>query len=318
MKFLEVEKNIGIETFFTRAGGVGGKLRTIPEDFIVEEISKYPPSSENGRYTIARVTDKNWETNHLVRELSNVLHVSRKRISFAGTKDKRALKSRLMSFYKISRDKLSSINIKDVKIEDIYSSDYAVKIGGLLGNKFEIKVRDIFRDVSKKDIKSTASLIELHGGFPNFYGIQRFGIIRPITHVVGKHIVNADFKEAAMSYIANPMKGEDEDIYRLRERLQKTYDFSEALSSYPDTLSFEKAILNKLVVDPEDFVNALKELPKNLLTMFIYAYQSYLFNRILSERIKRKLPLTKSPTTALFRGSFLLIRSLRILLKRYD
>ena len=294
MRFLEAEKNIGIETFFTSAIGVGGKLRTIPDDFIVNEISKYPPLAENGRYTVARVTDKNWETNHLVRELSNALHVSRKRISFAGTKDKRALKSRLMSFYKISKDELSSITIKDVKIEEVYRSDCAVKIGELVGNKFEIKVRDIVREITKKNLKSTAYVIEQNGGFPNFYGIQRFGITRPITHVVGKHIVNADFEEAAMSYIANPMKGEDEDTYRLRERLQKTYDFSEALASYPNNLSFEKAILNKLVVNPEDFVNALKELPKNLLTMFIYAYQSYLFNRILSERIKRKLPLNKA------------------------
>jgi tRNA pseudouridine13 synthase len=66
------------------------------------------------------------------------------------------------------------------------------------------------------------------------------------------------------------------------------------LKSYPDILSFEKAILNKLVVDPEDFVGALRELPRNLLTMFVYAYQSYLFNRILSERIKQNLPLNKA------------------------
>lgn len=294
MNVPETEKIIGVETFFTHSVGVGGKLRTIVEDFIVEEISKYPPPLENGRYTIARVTDKNWETNQLVRELSNVLHVSRKRISFAGTKDKRALKSRLMSFYKIPVDKLSDIKIKDVKIENVYSSDHAVKIGELLGNKFEIKVRDIVRDVTKKNIQSIASIIERHSGFPNFYGIQRFGITRPITHVVGKHIVNADFEEAVMSYIANPIAGEDKDTYCLRELLQKTYDFSEALACYPDNLSFEKAILNKLVLDSEDFVNALKELPKNLLTMFIYAYQSYLFNRILSERIKRKLPLNKA------------------------
>jgi tRNA pseudouridine13 synthase len=50
-------------------------------------------------------------------------------------------------------------------------------------------------------------------------------------------------------------------------------------------------MLNKLVVDSEDFVGAFKELPKNLLTMFIFAYQSYLFNKILSRRIQRKLPI---------------------------
>ena len=97
-----------------------------------------------------------------------------------------------------------------------------------------------------------------------------------------------------MSYIANPLKGEDEESYKLREKLQKTHNFPEALKSYPNQLNYEKAILNKLVVDSKDFVGSLKELPKNLLTMFVYAYQSYLFNKILSERIKRKLPVNRA------------------------
>jgi tRNA pseudouridine13 synthase len=53
-------------------------------------------------------------------------------------------------------------------------------------------------------------------------------------------------------------------------------------------------MLNKLVLNSEDFIGALKELPNNLLTMFIYAYQSYLFNKILSERIKKDIALNKA------------------------
>ncbi len=98
MKVLETEKNIGIKTFFTPYKGIGGKLRSIPEDFIVKEVSNYPSKKENGRFTIADVTAINWETNLLVRELSNQLHISRQRIGFAGTKDKRAKTTQVMSF----------------------------------------------------------------------------------------------------------------------------------------------------------------------------------------------------------------------------
>jgi tRNA pseudouridine13 synthase len=294
MKVLGTEKNIGIETFFTPFEGVGGKLRSIPEDFVVREASNYPSEKENGIFTIADVTATNWETNLLVRELSNWLHISRQRIGFAGTKDKRAKTTRLMSFYNIPIDKLSEVKIKDVEIENIYTSGHPIKIGNLIGNIFEIIVRNIDRKIKSDCVKDVASFIVKYGGFPNFYGVQRFGVVRPITHVVGKYIVKSDFEKAAMSYIANPMEGEDEESYLLREQLEKTYDFSEALKSYPNKLNFEKAILNKLVVNPKDFVGALKELPKNLLTMFVYAYQSYLFNRILSERIRKKLPLNEA------------------------
>ncbi|RLI52004.1 MAG: tRNA pseudouridine(13) synthase TruD, partial [Candidatus Thorarchaeota archaeon] len=150
------------------------------------------------------------------------------------------------------------------------------------------------RDFDKEELDKTISLINQTGGFPNFFGIQRFGTIRPITHIVGRYIVKDDYEKAVMSYIANPIEGEDEEFYKLRKKLQESYDFFEALKTYPNQLNFEKAILNKLVQDPEDFISALKELPKNLLTMFVYAYQSYLFNKILSERIKEKLPLNQA------------------------
>jgi tRNA pseudouridine13 synthase len=53
-------------------------------------------------------------------------------------------------------------------------------------------------------------------------------------------------------------------------------------------------MLNKLVINPEDYIGALKELPKNLLTMFIYAYQSYFFNKILSSRILKNISINNA------------------------
>ena len=88
--FAVTEKKVGIETFFASYDGVNGKLRTRPEDFFVTEISNYPSKTGSGRFTIAEITATNWETNILVKELSNRLHVSRQRVGFAGTKDKRA------------------------------------------------------------------------------------------------------------------------------------------------------------------------------------------------------------------------------------
>ncbi len=294
MKVLEIEKKIGIETFLTSQPGLGGKLRVKPEDFIVKEIPSYPPQNKDGKFTIAEITSTSWETNLLLRELSSHLHISKQRINFAGTKDKRAKKTQFMSFYNVSIEKIKEIKIKDVEIKNIYQSDKSIKIGNLNGNYFEIIIRDINQQIKPEKVKEIFSIIQNNDGFPNFFGIQRFGIIRPITHIVGKYIIKGDFEKAVMTYIGNPIKGEDEETYNLRRNLEKTKNFSQALKTYPNHLSFEKAILNKLVINPNDFVGSLKELPKNLLTMFVYAYQSYLFNRILSIRIKKGLPINKA------------------------
>lgn len=294
MDVLETEKKIGIETFLTSNPGIKGKLRSKPEDFKVKEISEYPSEKKDGKFTIANIKETNWETNKLIRTFSNCLNISRKRISFAGTKDKRAKTTRLFCFYQVSPEKLSQIKLKDVEIEDVYRSDKPISIGDLKGNKFEIKIRNIEESVTLNQIKKIISEIREKSVFPNFYGIQRFGSVRPITHLVGKHIINGNFERAVMTYIANPCESEDEETYNLRKKLQETKDYSTALKEYPDYLNFEKTMLNYLVQKPDDFIGALKKLPDNLLTMFVYAYQSYIFNRILSERIKRDIPIKQA------------------------
>jgi tRNA pseudouridine13 synthase len=90
------------------------------------------------------------------------------------------------------------------------------------------------------------------------------------------------------------MPGENLTTYVLREELEKTRDYGKAFHSYPDALNFEKAMLNKLIQNPYDFIGAFKELPKNLLMMFVNAYESLLFNKMLSERMRRDLPLHKA------------------------
>jgi len=291
---LDFEKNIGINTYFTPYPGIGGKLRSIPEDFNVKENSIFPSEKVDGKFLIAEVESINWETNLLIRELSKKLNFSRKRIGFAGTKDKRAKKTQIMSFYNISEDKLKKVKIKDVLIKNVNCSDKPVKIGDLIGNDFEIIVRNIDKNIDLTTVEENAKKIKNIGGFPNFYGVQRFGIIRPITHVVGKHIINGDFEKAVMTYIANPIDGENEESYVVRKNLEETNDYAEALKKFPKYLIFEKAILNKLIQNPNDFVGALKELPGNLLTMFVYAYQSYIFNMIISERINNNLSINEA------------------------
>jgi tRNA pseudouridine13 synthase len=65
------------------------------------------------------------------------------------------------------------------------------------------------------------------------------------------------------------------------------------LKLFPKYLGFERAMLNHLVTDESDFVGAINVLPKNLSMMFVHAYQSYVFNRILSQRIEKGILASK-------------------------
>jgi tRNA pseudouridine13 synthase len=267
------EPDIGISIFLTRSQGIGGRLKKNPEDFVVNELSIMPEKKDDGAFTAAVMRARNWETNRLIRKLARSLRMSRGRIHFAGTKDKRAVTTQLFVIQASPKDVLN-LNITDVEVIDAYRTDKRIMLGDLLGNEFVVTIRDVplGRNEVEESVFPVRDEIIRNGGFPNFFGVQRFGAIRPITHIVGKAIIRGDFEGAVKTYVAN---------------------YGKALRTYPKTLSFEKAMLNHLVKHEDDFVGALDQLPKNLLMMFVHSYQSFLFNLILSERRKSGLPLNE-------------------------
>jgi len=286
-----MEKKVGLECFFTESPGVGGKLKKYPEDFRVkEEIDLFEESE--GEYSIAKVWSRNWETNRLMKKFAEELNISRGNIDFCGTKDKRAITTQWMSF-KCSPDRLEELSIKDVEIQEVFTSHRSLTIGAHKRNKFKILIRDLAVEPEEalERVDKVGKKIKEEGGFPNWFGVQRFGTIRPVTHIVGKKILRCDFEGAVKKYVGSPEKGEGENCYRARKFLDDEWNPEKALKVYPQMLTFEKDILRYLNDNPGDFVSALKTLPHNLLMMFIHAYQSYLFNRMVSLRLKRNLPL---------------------------
>ena len=286
------EREIGLEVFFSDTAGSGGKLKTEAEDFVVDEVSKYPSAKPDGKVCVARVTATNWETNRLVRHLSKSLGISRNRIGFAGTKDKRAVTSQLLSF-EAPAEQVMALQLSQVKVEGAYMAKRGMTIGDLVGNNFKIRVRDtrIQGEELRTSLEGTGSALRSLNGFPNFFGVQRFGTVRPVTHLVGRAIVKGDLEAAVLLYIGNPSEEEDERSRAAREALQRDRDYAAALRDFPWKLTFERMVIGFLDRNPGDYAGAICVLPKNLQMMFVHAYQSYLFNLILSERMKRGIPL---------------------------
>lgn len=218
--------------------------------------------------------------------------ISSHMIGIAGTKDKRAVTKQIMSF-KTSLDTVKNVHIKDIEISDCYTSNRPISWGDHIGNTFTITIRDT-KNNTKEQLPRILDKILETGGFPNFFGIQRFGVSRPITHIVGKYILEGNFKKAVLTYISNPLPGEGEDSYKARTFLKKTGNFKKALDIYPSYLLFERLMISHLARHPDDWIGALLNLPSHLLQMFIHSYQSYLFNLILSQRIKENLPLNRA------------------------
>src|SRR3989304_2431127 len=115
----QAEEVVAIRGYATSTPGCGGTIKAKPEDFVVEEISSAPPTVPGGPFTVARIRTTNWETNRLVRGMARRLAVSRKRISFAGTKDKRAVTTQLFAF-DLPPETVRALRLADVEILDAF------------------------------------------------------------------------------------------------------------------------------------------------------------------------------------------------------
>ncbi|MCX9010616.1 MAG: tRNA pseudouridine(13) synthase TruD [Candidatus Methanoperedens sp.] len=286
---------IGIGLYYTKTPGIGGRIRQEMDDFCVEELTNRV-ETEKGSYLIVELTKRNWDTHRLIRELSRILRVSQDRFGWAGTKDKRALTKQRISIWDMSEEELSRVRLKDVELKPVGRSNKKISLGDLWGNRFKITVRDI--GLSQEEALSRVKAIsqELERGAPNFFGVQRFGENRPVTHVVGEAIARGNFREAALTYIARPFPGEPEKIQKARQYVLDTGDFREGLKKYPIRLQFERAMMNYLIVHSDDYTGAFRVLSPNLQKMFLHAYQSYIFNRILSRRILMGLSIHEAYT----------------------
>jgi tRNA pseudouridine13 synthase len=298
-----LEQALGISWYATETPGIGGFLRREPGDFRVEEEAA-GPWGDTGPYLVLRLTKRNWEQQRLVKELAKVLGISHRRISWAGTKDRRAVTTQYITIQGLEPEALATITLPDVTLEFAGRSPHALALGELNGNRFGIRIRDCEPGDLDRRVAEVARAGEAGisnrgfsnpgfptSGFPNYVGIQRFGVIRPVTHLVGERILRGDLEGAVMAYLGAPFPAEQEEIRGAREAFSRDRDVKEALRRYPVRFTFERAMLHHLDTRPGDYGGALRALPPRLLSMFVSAFQSFLFNTLLSRRCGQGIPL---------------------------
>ncbi|WP_255197327.1 tRNA pseudouridine(13) synthase TruD [Halorarius litoreus] len=297
------EQAVGVDWYVSDADGVGGRLKTTAADFRVRELEAFdvePLDADPGSYphVVFRAELKNWDTNDFADAMSKKLGISRERVSWAGTKDKRAVTTQLFSVKGVAPEDVPTVDEADVEV--LGRAGRPVLFGDLAGNAFEVIVREA--DHPEHADAVTDALRDFSGttekiGVPNFFGPQRFGSQRPVTHATGLDIVRGEWEEAVKTYVCTRTDAEREDSYRVREELDDRWGeraWSEFVERLPGRLRYERSLLSALAenggTEPDHFREALERFPTNLQSMLVNAVQSYAYNRMLSERLERGLP----------------------------
>lgn len=288
---------LNANTYVTKEEGIGGTIRNQYEDFYVEEIPDLIPTGEGPNVWIW-IEKIGRTTLDVVLDIARDLHIDRKRMGFAGMKDKKARTRQWICISNMDSEE----QFEQVKAlsGQIYKTDFLkvirgrkkLRMGQLKGNKFRILIRDI-DDVEKSAEIASDILKQLEvTGVPNYFGWQRFGKPRTNTHLVGEALVENDLKKAVGRYIGNPTEEEHEE----NQKARKAYDdgdLEKSLELMGKGMRYEKMMIRELIKDSKkgeltdkSYKNALHALPKPLQRMFVHAYQSFLFNAAVSKRVE--------------------------------
>jgi tRNA pseudouridine13 synthase len=312
----KLEKMMGIYVYATSSSGIGGVIRESDEDFVVEEVlvdgskaeinitedvsrqSVLGSSPAKNRYLLCILVKRNWDTFIALKNIAGQLGIKPSQIQIGGIKDAKALTAQHIAIEGVSAEDVQKVHVKDIQIRTIGYLRNKLSSYYLLGNNFHITIKAINHPKStiQRRITKTIEGLEAIGGIPNFFGHQRFGTTRPITHLVGKAIVKGNARKAVMLFLAKPSSHEHPASRQAREELRATQDFRQALKNFPEPLRYERSMLAHLVERPRDFAGAFRRLPVKLGELFLQAYQSYLFNRFLSKRIENGLSLKMAET----------------------
>lgn len=150
------------------------RLRTAPEDFVVEEVLGYEPDGA-GEHAFLVVEKRGANTDWVARELARFAGTSPVNVGYAGLKDRHAVTRQAFTVQlpgKADPD-WSAFPHAEVSIRSLGRHSRKLKRGALRGNRFLLVLREIEGDRGEAEARLAAIAAR---GVPNYFGEQRFGL----------------------------------------------------------------------------------------------------------------------------------------------
>ncbi|MFL5241791.1 MAG: tRNA pseudouridine(13) synthase TruD [Gemmataceae bacterium] len=152
--------------------GIGGRLKTFPEDFEVDEIPAYEPSGQ-GEFLFLRIEKRDMGAEYFQRQISHRLSIPISEVGMAGLKDRHAVTRQIVSVPAQAECRLSKLEGDGIRLISVNRHTNKLKSGHLRGNRFRVLVRDLAVEAQQRLQAILERIREF--GLPNYYGLQRFG-----------------------------------------------------------------------------------------------------------------------------------------------
>lgn len=278
----EIDFQAGMECYCTNFAGIKGTIKETNEEFQVAEIIDYtflkPPyfslaQNNEHKFPLYLLEKHNIDSNHAVIEIKKQ---SGLKLRIMGIKDAKAETSQYASCEQTKNLPRYIITPK-TKLTLLGFLRTPLSKSALIGNSFKIKINQ----TSDNDIHPF--LLELNK-IANFYGLQRFGSERMVTHLVGKALLERNYNKAIEYLLSYTSKYDSKFSKEIREKSRDPKNYQKLIKILPKGMDLERLMLYTLVKG-KDSIAVIRSIPINIRRLFVQAYQSYIFNKCLSSAL---------------------------------
>jgi tRNA pseudouridine13 synthase len=287
----DIDKLAGIEYYATEFDGMGGTIKKNTEDFHVQEIISNiflkqisPEQTRSNIFPVYEIRKKGMDSSHAILTLKKKTGLD---LKIVGIKDAKATTIQYASSNSSTRKVIKNMDLGKIKLTLVGFSRKPIEKNNLVGNTFDIRIVEPKRDKLDNIVQFLCDINSLG----NYYGLQRFGSERLVTHLVGKAILERKFDKATEILLTYTTKYDSKYSQEIREKLRDIKSNPNLLREIPPGMDIE-INLAQAILKGKDSISALRTIPINIRRLFVQAFQAYLFNKTLSIAIRDEFSLT--------------------------
>ncbi len=260
--------------------GIGGTLKSRPEDFVVVEESLYEPCGR-GTHVYFRIRKRGIPTMQAVQEIARALGRQVFEIGYAGLKDADAVTTQMLSLEHVDPARIQALKVPGIEVVSISRHTNKLKLGHLKGNRFRIRIRNV--DPARVGDAAVVLEILARRGAPNYFGPQRFGL-RGDTWRIGRALLRHDYDEALAVMAGRAGPADRGDILKARTLFDHG-DYAGAAAAWPYMFRNERRACRAMAESGGNARKAIRAVDPHVRRFYLSAFQSVLFNQIVARRI---------------------------------
>jgi tRNA pseudouridine13 synthase len=253
------------------------KLKRLPEDFQVEEQVDLVP--HGGPFALYRLTKQGLGTPEAIDAVLARWNLARGQVAYAGLKDRHA---RTTQFVTIRGGPRRSMTQDNLELAYVGQVGRPLLARDIRSNRFLIVLRELTDDELSAAVAALASIGA--DGLPNYFDDQRFGSLGESGEFIARPWCLGDYERAVWLALAEPNVHDRPDERQQKRILRECWgDWTQCKSLL--ARSHRRSIVSYLADKPGDFRRAIGLIRQDLRSIWLAAFQSYLWNQLAARKI---------------------------------